>query len=206
MKRNPVCAPPNRRAGAAGAMSGMTLIELMVALAIFAVLGVICVRVVTATTESRQRLADALQRWGEITRLLQMTESDLMQIVARPASSGGANPPSMIVVQPAAGAATEFSFIKLDGGRNTVRRRGYRLEGDRVVLLRWSGVDMGPAPARDVVLENVKALRVSLITAAGRRSAFWPPDHAAADTLPAAIELELELPDAGTIRRLFALR
>ncbi len=187
-------------------MSGMTLIELMVALAIFAVLGVVSVRAVTATTESRQRLADALQRWGEITRLLQMTESDLMQIVARPPSPGGANPPSTIVAQPSAGTGSEFSFIRLDGGRNTVRRRGYRLEGDRVVLLRWPGVDMESTPTKDVVLENVKALRISMITAAGRRSAFWPPDPASAGTLPVAIELELELPDAGTIRRLFALR
>ena len=32
------------------------------------------------------RAKDAMQRWGEITRLLQMAELDLMQIVASPAS------------------------------------------------------------------------------------------------------------------------
>jgi general secretion pathway protein J len=55
------------------------------------------------------------------------------------------------------------------------------------------------------VLENVTSLRVNAIGSDGQRSSVWPTNAAAGSTLPVAIDIELELPDAGTIRRLFVL-
>ena len=73
--------PASRRAG-------LTLIELMVALAIFSVLGVLSFRAIDAATVSRDRLANESRRWQEITRFLQLAETQLLQIVARPAVPG----------------------------------------------------------------------------------------------------------------------
>jgi general secretion pathway protein J len=185
-------------------MLGLTLIELMVALGLFAVLGVLSYRAVSAAAEGRQHLAADFQRWRDIARLFQIAESDLMQIVARPGAAGSGDRNSLILVQDSAGG-TALSFLKLDGARNSVRRRGYRLDQNRVVLLRWPGVDTLSAPTEDVVLENVTALRISLLTQGGQKATSWPVD-AASGTLPIAVDVELELPDAGTIRRLFALR
>jgi len=169
-------------------ISGLTLIELMVALAIFSVLGVLSYRAVSAATEGHQRLTAEFQRWREITHFLHMAETDMMQIAQASVTMG-----------------TELSFIKFDGAGNTVRRRGYRLVGDHIVLLRWPGIDASSPPLQDILLKNVKALRVSFLTETGQRSPSWPSSLAVVSSLPAAIDIELELTDVGTIRRLFSI-
>lgn len=182
---------------------GLTLIELMVALAIFSVLGILSFRAIDAATITRDHLSSESRRWQEITRFLQLTETQLLQIVARPTVPG-----SSLIVGPASDGAEgfQFSFLKLDGARNSVRRVGYRFEKSHIVLLRWPGVDASVSPTEDVVLERVKDLRLNFITDDGRTSATWPAQPPSAHGLPEAIELQLEVNDVGTLRRLIALR
>ena len=186
--------------------SGLTLIELMVALAIFSVLGILSFRAVDAATVSRDHLASESRRWQEITRFLQLTETQLLQIVARPPIPGVTG--SSLIVGPASGGADsfQFSFLKLDGARNSVRRVGYRFEKSQIVLLRWPGVDADASPTEDVVLEQVKNLRLNFITNDGHTSATWPAQPATVNSLPEGIEIQLEVTDVGTLRRLIALR
>lgn len=186
--------------------SGLTLIELMVALAIFSVLGILSFRAVDAATVSRDHLASESRRWQEITRYLQLTETQLLQIVARPVVPGVTE--SSLIVGPPSGDTGnfQFSFLKLDGARNSVRRVGYRFEKSHIVLLRWPGVDTDGKPTEDVVLEGVKNLRLNFVTDDGRSSAIWPAQPASANPLPEGIEIQLEVTDVGTLRRLIALR
>jgi general secretion pathway protein J len=186
-------------------MGGLTLIELMVALTIFAILGVLSYRAVSAATDRQGQLAREFQRWRDIARFLHMTESDILQVVVRPPAQTKPAQPSIMVVPKTDNTQSGLDLLTLDGTSGAVRRRGYWLDGGCVMLTRWSGVEL--APVRDIVLEDVMALRISAVGPDGQKSNTWPPNGAATTTgLPAAIEIELELPDAGTIRRLFALR
>jgi general secretion pathway protein J len=183
---------------------GLTLIELLVALAIVAVLGVLSFRAVAAATAGRDRLADEFGRWRDITRLMQMLETDLLQIAARPPVAGAGA--ALAVTTGAGGKGIEFNFLRQDGANDRPRRVGYRLDDGHIVLERWPDGDATAAPAEDIVLDDVAGLRLAFITADGQRVAAWPPGPAAAPSLPAAIDLQLELPDAGTLQRLIALR
>jgi len=188
-------------------MLGLTLIELMVALIIFAILGVLSYRAVSAATDRQVQLAKDFQRWRDITRFLHMTESDILQVVVRPPAPTSSAQPSVMVVPTTDRTQSGLGLLTLDGTSGAVRRRGYWFDGGRIMLMRWPGAETGSAPLRDSVLEEVTALRVSVLGADGQKSDTWPPGETVATTaLPVAIEIELELPDAGTIRRLFALR
>jgi general secretion pathway protein J len=184
-------------------VAGLTLIELMVALAVVAVLGVISYRAVAAASESRQRLGDEYRRWGDITRFVQMVDTDLLQIATRPSASG--SDVSLLLTPAGADGSVELSFLKLDGARSNARRIGYRLDGTQLILLRWPGTDATSVPTRDVVLDRVKSLNFAML-ANGQWSKVWPPAPGAALQLPAAIEMKLELADAGIVRRLVSLR
>jgi general secretion pathway protein J len=183
--------------------AGLTLIELMVALAVVAVLGVISYRAVAAASESRQRLSDQYRRWSDITRFVQMVDSDMLQIAARPSPAGTGG--SLLLTPAGADGSVELSFLKLDGARANVRRVGYRLDGTQLILLRWPGTDATSVPAQDIVLDRVKSLNFAML-ANGQWSKVWPPLPGAALQLPAAIEMKLELADAGIVRRLVSLR
>lgn len=179
---------------------GLTLIELMVALAVVSVLGVISYRAIAAASESRLHLSEEYRRWRDITRFVQMFETDLLQIAARPSRSGS---DVSLLLSPA--ASVKLSFLKLDGARSSARRIGYRLEGTQLILLRWPGTDSTSAPTEDVVLDKVKALNFAIL-ANGDWVREWPQAPEAQSQLPAAIEMKLELTDAGIVRRLISLR
>ena len=60
-------------------------------------------------------------------------------------------------------------------------------------------------PAVDPLIDGVAGVRWRFVLN-GRRLDAWPPDNARTDLLPQGVEIEMELPDAGTITRLVALR
>ena len=177
----------------------------MVALAVVSVLGVLSYRALSAASDSRDHLERDYQRWRDISRFVQTADIDLSQIVARPPSVNQAAI-SLRLSPIAADGGVEMDFIKLDGARATARRIGYRLHDGKLSLLRWPGTDSASPPSEDVVLDGVSALRFTCITANGQRVAVWPTTPPQIAPLPEAIDIELELADAGRIRRLIALR
>lgn len=184
---------------------GLTLIELMVALAIFSVLGVLSYRAIDSASISRDRLAAKSHRWQEVSRFFQLTESQLLQIVGRPVIQGVMGS-SLIVIPSSDSREFQFSFLKLDGARNSVRRIGYRFADEQIVMLCWPGVDVDTTPTEHVVLENVTHLSLKFITDDGRVSMTWPAQPPAKNPLPEGLEIQLETTDVGTLRRLIALR
>jgi general secretion pathway protein J len=189
------------------AAAGMTLIEMLVALAIFAVLGIMGYRAASTAMESRQRVVAELQRWRDIANLVQIVEIDLSQYIERPgATASGVAAIANGIVLTSADGGSQLSFLKLDGGGGSVRRRGYRLDGQRVLQLRWPGTDAVSSAEPHVVLDKVTALRCAVIGVDGQRYIDWPPREVGRTMKPAAVDMELELPDVGTIRRLVVLR
>jgi len=186
---------------------GLTLIEMLVALAVFAVLGVMGYRATATAMETRQRVAVELQRWRDIANFVQIVESDLTQFVERPGAGGtggSALTDGLLLTQ--TGGSSELSFIKLDGGGATARRRGYRLDGERLMQLRWAGTDSASTPESHLILERVATLKLVVIGVDGQRYSAWPDAKGGGQIKPVAVDVELEISDVGTIRRLVALR
>lgn len=202
MRRGWTRQPFRRRPGAD---AGLTLIELLVALVIFALLGVMAYRAVAAAAASRERIAAELLRWRAIANFFQVAEIDLAQFVQRPVGAQTATSASLALNR-AEDGTSEIGFLKLDGSGGAVRRRGYRFDGERIVQLRWPGIDATTAPAAYPILDRVKAMHWTILTADGQRSGTWPPVGVSAAAAPAAIEFELELPDVGTLQRVFVIR
>ena len=185
---------------------GMTLIEMLVALTIFAVLGVMGYRAAATAMETRQRVAAELQRWRDIANFVQLIELDLTQFVDRSGNVGAAGAAAtggLLLMQ--AGGNSELSFVKLDGGGASVRRRGYRLDGEHLVQLRWPGTDAVSIPEVHPILDRVAALRCTVLAADGQRYPVWPDVKGGRQIKPTAVDVELEIADVGTIRRLVAL-
>jgi general secretion pathway protein J len=188
------------------ATAGMTLIEMLVALAIFAVLGVMGYRAAATAMDGRQRVAAETQRWREIANLVQILETDITQYAQRPGAAGMANPTASSLQLQTTASGVELGFLKLDGSGGNVRRRGYRFAEGRLTQLRWPGTDPVAVPDAYVVLEDVAAMRCTLMSADGQRYTTWPDMQSSRAATLTAIDIEVDLPDAGTIRRLIALR
>jgi general secretion pathway protein J len=184
-------------------LRGLTLIELMVALAIFAVLGVLSYRALAEVSTSRARLGEDFQRWREIGRTMQRIDTDLLQIVSPGGQAGAARSPALSLSRSTSGEA-ELQFMRLDDARG-VRRCGFRLDSGHLDWLRWTGRDAVDPPTVVTLLERVAAVRWFFLKD-NVRSDAWPPAADQPDALPDAVILELDLPEAGTLTRVFALR
>lgn len=179
------------------AQHGLSLIEVMVALSVFAVLGLLSWRATDHLVGARQHIGAELERWRTISRAAQRIGSELQQIAPAPDGLGFA---------PAAEANTAvLSFIALAGQDGLPARCAFVLVERRLEWWLWDETRPALAPERITLLDEVDALRWRFLHDGAWIDA-WPPAQATASTLPAAISLELELPDAGTLLRVFALR
>lgn len=183
---------------------GLTLIELMVALAVFAVLGLLSYRAIAQIGEHRARIGAELERWRDIGRTMLRIETDLLQFVSPVIAADSTAPPSMRLVR-LPGLDNELQWLVGDGARGRVARNGIRFSGGRLAWVRWPDRTGEGEPQVDPLLDDVAGVRWHFVLN-GRRLDAWPPDNAELNLPPQAVEIELELPDAGTISRLFALR
>lgn len=186
----------------AAGQRGLTLIELMVALSIFAVLGLLAYRALAAATLGEARLAAGTQRWQALARSLRVIDGELLEAVT--ASGGAAATPAMQLIPAGPDGPGEFRFLRLDPTRG-VRRVGFRLREQRLEWLRWEDRDSTGAPAVTPLLEAVQGLRWRFIQN-GTRLDLWPAGNLQNNRLPAAVVVEIELPDLGRFERVFALR
>jgi len=178
---------------------GLTLIELIVALAVFAVLGTLTYRGTAQLIDSRQRLGSDLERWRAIERALNLIETDLQQLAApRPVAGRAA-----AIELHRSGDDSELRLLSLSSA-DTARRIAFRHAGARLEWLRWPGRDAHEAPRVDTLLDTVSAVRWRFLGSDGWLD-HWPPGSSPG-SIPAGVELQLDLPGAGTLTRLYALR
>ena len=181
-----------------------TLIEVMVALAVVSIIGVLSFRAVAAAVDTQQHLAQSNERWQDIVRFVRRAESDLLQMEGRPGTAGG--DARLTRLTGVAGERLEFSFLRGDGALGQLRRYGYRFENRQIALLRWPGTRITDTPRVDALLDDVTNLNLRFFLADGHVVAVWPPDATTSSELPSAVDVELELTDAGRIHRLVAIR
>lgn len=185
---------------------GLTLIEVVIALALFALLGLMTWRATDHLTRSRTLVGDELTRWGTITLAAHRVGTELQQMAPAPLTLHGAEARTVATDNgPGTRNGTLLSFIALAGRHGTPARSGFVQVDDRLEWWLWDTYEIDTAPERVVLLDKVGSLRWRFL----HRNAWsgeWPPENSADDVLPDAITLELVLPDAGALHRVFALR
>lgn len=186
------------------AILGLTLIELIAALAVLAVLGTLTYRGTAQLLETRTRIDAELIRWRELGRALQIMETELFQIVAPHEGYGrDAGASSTTLHWSGLPDRVELVFLAM-GGDATVDLITFRQVGDRILWLRRTATQPSAASEEDVLIERVDRLQLRFLSV-GQWSDQWPrPDSQ--DSLPAAVEIRLELHDLGTVVRTHALR
>lgn len=192
---------------------GFTLVEMLVALTIFALMSVLAYRGLTAVLETRAHLTDDNRRWRDIALTLSQLEQDLSMVVDRPVRDGGDLVQPALVGDPNAIGANEaqLNFSRMGMAWQTgvpadVQRHGYRLANGTLEQLVWPVLDRAPhsEPAVHALLERVKRFELRYLDGAGNWQPRWPLPGVAA-TLPAAVEVVVELEQGGTVTRVFAL-
>lgn len=193
---------------------GLTLIELLVALALVAVLGALSWRGIGQMALASERVGAQLADLRELAGALQRLENDLLQIV----TAGTANDVDdaglrLVRRQLANGSITDLQLRTLGAGG--IQRSTWRLRDGALEWLREDETDTAAgkgsaaphsaaAPRRSTLLHKVRGLRWRVLASNGMALA-WPPDGAA-NSLPRALEVSLDVDGLGTVERIYALR
>lgn len=192
--------------------SGFTLIELMVSLVILALLSVAGYRGLDAVIQTRERVAAETHKWQHLSFFFSRLDQDIAQAthrsirdqagIVRPEWTGHA-----IVVGDDDAQLIFTRAGKTDQGMTPPQRIGYRLEQDRIVLLRWPKLDQAAQakPIRYTILEGVREFNWRYMDASGLWQTQWPVT-ASIGTLPEAAELSLTLSNGDQLTRIFALQ
>ena len=192
------------------AITGFTLLELLVALAILALLSVLGYRAVVALTDSEVRLTMEAMRWRSLDQLFTRLESDMRQAQPRAIRVSGANEPAWIGSTDAEGnadvrfsrAGAEFTIEAGSGGQ----RLGYRFREGMVEVVYSPYLDIGAqTPSTAFVLaDGITRFHVSYLDPAGGWRDHWPMRND--PPLPRAVRVELGLAGGETVERWLTLR
>jgi general secretion pathway protein J len=192
---------------------GFTLVEMLVALTIFALMSVLAYRGLNAVLQTREHLTEDNRRWRDIALTLAQLEQDLNQVVNRPVRDSGDLQLPALVGDPLALGANEapLSFSRMGLAWQTgvladVQRHGYRLNNGTIEQLVWPVLDQAPRsePAVNQLLERVSRFELRYLDGSGTWQPQWPLPGLAA-TLPAALEVVIELDGGARLTRVFAL-
>lgn len=192
---------------------GFTLVEVLVALTIFALMSVLAYRGLTAVLETRAHVSDDNRRWRDIALTLDLFEQDLGAVVARPVRDAGDLVQPAFVGDPLAvgDTAAPLIFSRTGSAWQTgvaadVQRHGYRLRAGTLEQLVWPVLDQAPhsAPAVHPLVDGVERFELRYLDATGNWQPRWPLPGMQTG-LPAAVEVVVEIRQAGRITRVVAL-
>jgi general secretion pathway protein J len=188
-----------------------TLVELLVALAIFAILSGFAYRGLTALLDSREALQRESRKWRDVSLFVGRVERDLSAVLAR--NAVGASGTTLPAVASAIGTVNDGNGLALTRAGSPLQqnalaapqRIAYRLNGDHVERLSWTGVDAAPREEPQVVsvLAPVHGLSFRFLDP---RSLEWRTSWpGGSELLPAAVEVTVELASGERVVRLVDL-
>jgi general secretion pathway protein J len=185
-----------------GRSHGFTLVEMLVSVMILAVISLLAydgLGLVLRARESAQRGFDQTTTPARATALLLQ---DLLHLRARPTRDAlGDTAPAYRA--PAGDYLLEFTRGGLPGAPGSaggLQRIGYVLDREgRLWRATWPVADLGAAldPGEEMLLGQLRDMRVEQLDAAGNWLGAWPPatGRAAASMLPRAVRVTLEFSD-----------
>ena len=192
---------------------GFTLVELLVALAIFAILTGFAYRGLTAMLESRDALQRESRKWRDVALFVGRIDRDLSAVLKRTSIGASGTPlmPVSSVIESSASpeglALTRSGSPLQESALAAPQRIAYRMRDGAIERLAWAGVDAAPReePGAVTVLKPVTALGFRFLDPNGEWRLTWGLPGSADKTLPAAVEVTLQLASGEKIVRLVDL-
>ncbi len=201
------------------AQRGFTLLEMLIAMAVFAIMSVVAYGGLRAVLAADQVTQVHARRLADLQVTLSVLERDLAQVVAVAVRDefGDRMPPLRLR---AGGDAKLLELVRAGaGGDQRLRRTAWLITDRGLERQLWPGVDIvdaestrvqpfGELVAEDELLGMESGFALVVRTEAGlERVDSWPAANADAASveLPMAIEIVLDLPEYGVIRRMMAV-
>lgn len=198
---------------------GFTLLEMLIAMAVFAIMSMMAYQGLRAVLDADQITREQAQRLADLQVTLSVLERDLAQVINVPIRDefGDRLPPLRLR---SGGDDQRLELVRAGaGGDQRIRRTAWRITERGLEREMWPGVDIVEPEAMRVrpfaelvgpeqILGLDSGFYFIVRTEEGlQRVESWPPADASPDsnTLPLAVELVLDLPSVGQIRRLMAV-
>ncbi len=196
---------------------GFTLFELLVAVSILAIISAMAYTGLLQVENARKQLTDTETRLAQIQIAFFNFERDLQQVVHRPIRN------QYDTERPSVAGQGEYLMELTRGGvrnpahvaRSLLQRVAYVVEDDKLERLSWSVLDQAQdsVPLKLTLLNKVSAVDIRFLDKSDNWSNDWPPPAtsstgaaaAVPDEFPRAVSVKLELPDVGSIERIFVL-
>ena len=196
------------RARAAGRQRGFTLLEVLVSLALFGLIAAAGVTVMAYAVDSQGVLRERMDRLGEFQRSRALLRADLSQAAVRLVRrSDGSSARDAFTGNRPGEAGPLFAFVRRGRENPAAEPRSsleyveYRIVDGRLERSARAVVDGTVPPPARVLIDGIREARVAYLVD-GAWNDGW---HGGATSLPAAIELELELDAIGRVRQRFLL-
>ena len=202
-----------------GGEGGFTLLEMLIAMAVFAVMSLVAYQGLRAVLNADHVTREQAQRLADLQVTLSVLERDLAQVVDVTVRDEFGDPLPPVRLR----AGGEHQLMELvragAGGEQRLRRTAWQITERGLERRLWPGVDVVDAQSMrvrhfaDLVDEQQQLgmesrFQFIVRTPSGLdRVDAWPPADADAEGsgLPVAIELVLDIPGLGEIRRLLAV-
>lgn len=191
---------------------GFTLVEMLLAIALFAMLSLTALTVFRGVLKNDEITQRKSTQLTQLQRALAIVERDLTQAQARAPTGDKRWPaaPEFAVLQTAGEEGGDFQLLLIRNGwpnpqarlpRATQERVGYRYRQGRLERLSYPNLSSPQAAARSVLLLS----EVTRFQLRFYRQGEWLTAWRAGGLLPQAVEIAIDTPVLGEVRRIVTL-
>ncbi len=181
------------------------------AVAIFGVIAAIAYGSLATLISSKRGLEEHAGQLSDVQLALQLMQRDLAQAIDRPVRDQlGGEEAAMVV----SGNGVQLAFTRLgediellDMPRSRLERIEYQLRGETLWRVRWRQLDrvQGTRANEMLLMDQVGRWQLRFLDRVGDWHPDWPAPGQTAP-LPAAVEVILEHPAWGTLRRVLVVQ